>query len=283
MSVYSRTLCMSTLASILLHASTFGLAASAPLSVSNATTSSASSDTIRARPRQLQSLSQPDNDGWLHFDSFGLMLPMDGHQDDSDESLAACQDGTVECQQHNDSPPSQPDFVQGHSAAARRGLQPVSGSRDLIKRNGTFGLGEDGQPIYSVIPAGDKDADAGDKDDDDEADEEEEGDPDDGAPPEIHNADTTGDLIKRSPSSIDLRHSSSTLAKRASSYISKLFKRKSKSNNKKGSRTSSKKKNRNKGKGKGRKSGSKKSKKGKGGNALEKLGSDLIMKGATLL
>lgn len=275
MSVYSRTLCVSTLASILLHASTFGLAASAPLSLSNATASS-SSNAVRARPRELQSIPQRDNDGWLHFDSFGLMLPMDGDQDNSDESLAACQDGTVECQQHDDSPPSQPDFVQGHSAAARRGLQPISGSRDLVKRNGTFGVGEDGQPVYSVIPEDDDDDETGDEDGEEESDE------DDNASPEAPDAEDTSDLEKRSPSFVDNRVSFSTLTKRVASYVSSLFKRKNKSDKK--SRTSSKRnRNKGKGKGKGRKSRSKKSKKGKGGNALEKLGSELIMKGATLL
>jgi hypothetical protein len=172
-----------------------------------------------------------------------MMMPLDedSYPYDSDSSAFAECD-TVECQQRSENPPNMPDF-------GKRTL-PVSGSRDLVKRDAVIGQDEAGDLIYQLQGEND-------------------GDNDDDGLHEDEVSDATEQVESQTPSALSAR----SLLGRTTDSVSELLRRGRKSkSSKKGKSKSSKKGKKSKSQGKGKKESS----------ALQ-LGKGLIMKGATLL
>ena len=192
------------------------------------------------------------------------MMPM-SDTDADDQSLAEC--STVECEQRSDSPPTMPDF---HKRA-----MPVSGSRDLVKRDALVGRDDEGNLVYQLQEEDDEGKTVGDFEEDGEDEEEESSDAE----------DEVEQLESRALSTSFARG----LVRRASDAVSSLVRRKSKSNKKtrksgRGRANKSRPKSGKKGSKSSKKQSSKgrKSKSNKASSALA-LGEGLIMKGATLL
>lgn len=246
MSAYSKILCVSTLFSI--------LASSASVSAAAAPITNSSSSPSAHRPRSARTFALPDDDGWLHFDSIGMMLPVsDGVSSDSADG----------------------------GEFGKRTL-PVSGSRDLVKRSALLGRGEDGDLVYQLqeeSPDGTSIARYDSENDDDYEEEEEE----DGDDEDWYAADGETALDKLDSRSLSSASGLRSLARRAARSLSSLMRRKSskKSSNRKSQAKKSGKKSAKKGKKQQQKKASNKNS-NKATDALE-LGKGLIMKGATLL
>lgn len=247
MSTITKTLCVSTLLSIL--ASSASVSAAAP--ITNQTSAPSTH-----RSRSPKTFAIPDKDGWLHFDSIGMMLPMDGPTD------------TFEDQEFD-----------------KRALA-ASGSRDLMKRPALIGRGEDGEVVYQLQEEGDnaRTVDRYDGEEDEEFEDADEGDDD------WYSGEAGLDKLDSrslfSPSAF-----AEALSRRAVRTFTSLVRRKKQTKNKSKGKSSSKSSKGGSKKSKSSKKSSKASKKSSSGSkkasskasSAMDLSKGLIMKGATLL
>lgn len=157
MASQSRLLCLTSLLAILINVPSFIV--SSPLPSINGT-SQYSSPSVKTR-----GLPAPDVDGWIPFDSVGMMLPTK-LTDEAEDTPATC--NTVECKQRMSYMGS-----SGYSplppglGLSRRDL-PRQGSRDLLRRKAEVGLDDTGEPVYRLADYDDDEAEADDSSDEDE-------------------------------------------------------------------------------------------------------------------
>lgn len=260
------------------------LAASSPLPSLNNT------NVQNNKPIRVRAIPQPDADGWIPFDSVGMMLPVKLTDDDASHSTEC---NTVECKQHMDYTGSVGDAQLPPGLGLSRRDYPRQGSRDIARRKAAVGLDEEtGEAVYRLADYDGDDQDD-EEDDDDSADEDEEYDEDEGYDNEDDYSDDEDDGNDRE--ALAKRHlpllrgtsvlGTPTFSRRSEGFLARLFRRK-KSNSNKSDSDEGKKRKKNKSKSKGRKLKSKTkaldkvTKKGKG---KLKLGGIDLMKGATIL
>jgi hypothetical protein len=154
-----RLVCLTSLASILLN--TPMLAFSSPLPTLNSTSQS-SNNALKVR-----AIPQVDPDGWIPFDSVGMMLPV---KLTDDEPFPPSDCNTVECKQRMDYLSSSDDTPLPPGLGLSRRDHPRQGSRDIARRKAQVEFDDiTGQPTYRLT-------DYDDDEEEEDVEEEEEGD-----------------------------------------------------------------------------------------------------------
>ena len=81
--------------------------------------------------------AEPDEEGWTHYSSVGLMLPMQERD---------CE--VIGCEEHFATPPTLPGFQNGFQERSLSNM-PASGHRDIIRRTGAVSFdNKTGEPSY---------------------------------------------------------------------------------------------------------------------------------------
>jgi hypothetical protein len=135
-----RLVCLTSLASILLN--TPMLAFSSPLPTLNSTSHS-SNNAVKVR-----AIPAVDPDGWIPFDSVGMMLPV---KLTNDEPFPPSECKTVECKQRIDYVSSSNGTPLPPGLGLSRRDHPRQGSRDIARRKAQIDFDDiTGQPTYRL-------------------------------------------------------------------------------------------------------------------------------------
>ena len=150
MTSHIRAIPFPVLATLLLSVSSLALAS--PVPPQNVT---ARSDGLLRTRRHL---AQPDKDGWMDFDSVGLMLPLEQRAEpfDYEDKGGSCT--SVDCQQHSTYATDQ-DLAESSSRLHTGSYEATpQGSRDLMRRKAIVIMDkETGEPSYT-FPGDDEDS-----------------------------------------------------------------------------------------------------------------------------
>lgn len=270
----SRLLCVSSLLAILLNAPVF--ATSSPLPPVNGTNQQTNP---ALKPRVIPT---PDADGWIPFDSVGMMLPVKLTEDSDTSPPPGC--NTVECKQRMSYMSSLSGGVPlpPGLGLTRRDL-PRQGSRDLVRRKAAIGLDDAGEPVYRLADYDDDEEEEDENGDEEEEDVEDYGDDEEG----YYEGDEDDE---NDENSLAKRHlpllkgvsvlGTPTFSRRSEGFLASLFRRKKKNSKKVADLTRPRRK-KNKSKSKSKSKQLKKiKKKGKG---KFNIGGIDLMKGATIL